>query len=57
MGDPQMEGVYYKERSQRITVVASIMTLVIFTALDTYQKVRCVMSDSLYIWLGVYWYV
>ena len=57
MGDPQMEGVHYEESSQRITVVASIMTLVNFTALDTCQKVRCVMGDSLYFWLGVYWYV
>jgi hypothetical protein len=57
MGDPQMEGVFYEESSQRITVVASITTLVNFTALDTCQMVRCVMGDSLYIWLGVYWYV
>ncbi len=57
MGDPQMEGVFYEESSQRITVVASITILVNFTALDTCQKVRCVMGDSLYIWLGVYWYV
>ena len=37
MGDPQMEGVFYEESSQRITVVASITTLVIITAFDTYQ--------------------
>ncbi|ENW06927.1 hypothetical protein F933_01387 [Acinetobacter beijerinckii CIP 110307] len=33
-----MEGVYYEESSKCITVVASIMTLVIFTALDTCRK-------------------
>ena len=51
MGDPQMEGVFYEESSQRITVVASITTLVNFTALDTCQMVRCVMVDSLYFWI------
>lgn len=49
MSHPKLWGICCGKRSKCMTVAASIVTLVIFTAFDTYHWVRCVKGDSLYI--------